>query len=293
MQKYLESENIKNVPSKYKKIVQNYQRITSATEFYVDVLHNLDMKRIVDEMAVLVSDYPVDGGYFHAFPYTGLIYIHDAMTPKEMLKYIKSERLGNKSLYAALRPSKNKLLRFNIGTMSILHGFEGQNADEFIQHYVGWILDTERKEIWQMDSIGKNIGGLDIDFTGLTKFLRVMYPKYTIQKYEICSGCGLYEPLEDVKLYKQNIFCHTWLLKQIFEFIVMFTQDKMEPSEYFQYVSNSCQSEENNLIEIKKFAMFAFDEFIATNGEILPKDFGYIITNKGIMKKIDNDYAFQ
>ena len=70
--------------------------------------------------------------------------------------------------------------RYNVAILNISYGYrdnmipEEIDDDVNIPHYLGYILDNEKKEIWLLDSLTDNV--LTEKKTGFLKFAKSLYP---------------------------------------------------------------------------------------------------------------------
>lgn len=255
-------------------------------DVYAEVLNSLDYSQIVNEMLIVVFDKDPEDTDFYVFPYPGMLrFGYD--TDKKGFEKLLKKKMKRKFLSTVLKP--NKKHRYNIGFLSVAHGYEEEihgkrsftqilEEDGLIGHYLGYILDNKTKEVWMFDSLSTN--PLTDNNVGFENFIEYLYPDYTQRSYNICSGCGSYEPLMDVAMDEQNIFCHTWTLYYIY-LVLVGVKNGISIENVFVHLENSCQSEKENLITIKNFARYLWDEYVWQEGmEQLPDEFMYIYNPK-------------
>jgi len=261
-------------------------KIKLATQdVYAEMLNTRNFSQIINEMLIVIFDLNPEDTDFYVFPYLGMLRF-GYRTTNQQFKKILSAKL-NKKLYSTwLKP--NKKYRYNIGYLSIPHSYDEEehgdhtldqilNEDGLIGHYLGYVLDNKTKTVWLMDSLSSNPLESEV---GFDHFLSYLYPEYTQKSYSICSGCGAYEPLMDVVMDEQNIFCHTWTLYYIY-LVMVGHKNGIEIDRVFEYLANDCKTEKENLILIKSFARYLWDEYILDEGvDELPEEFSYIYVPK-------------
>jgi hypothetical protein len=163
---------------------------------------------------------------FSVFPFPGII---DDLSPMTLKKTFK--------------PQLNK--RYNVGIYAIKEGGD---------HYLAFILDNKKKELWPFDSLET------FSLDRMERFYNMLYPDYNMETTKICSGCKKYEPLRSDNISSedyvdQNIFCHTWSLWFIYQMLQGIKSGKtME--QLFDLLDNSCGSPRENLLTIKSFALW-------------------------------------
>lgn len=249
------------------------EQIYKATERYADAINQYNLGGIVQQFA---NKY-----------YSGQVYVFDYIgwlpfgpdTPPERIKTMKLWQ-KRKLFRTAVKP--NNRFRYNVGMLSVSHGYrEGmtpaQAGDELILHYLGFVLDNQKKEVWLLDSLSQN--PITQDNTGLVNVMRTVYPNYTLRGINICSGCGQYEPYQDVELLEQNIFCHTWTLYFLY-MIIKGIYMGLEVSTVVDYLNNHCMSPAQNLVFIKSFAKYVYTDFLAEDRP-LDEAFSYIFIPVG------------
>lgn len=250
------------------------QYIYKATENYVEALKQYDISQIVREF---VNKYY--SGQIYVFDYIGwLPFGRD--TPSEKIKKMKIWKKRN-LLRTWVKP--NLRYRYNIGILNVSHGYKEemtveQARDELIFHYLAFILDNEKKEVWILDSLAQD--PIVEDSTGFVNVIRTIYPNYTIRSMQICSGCGRYEPYQDNDLWEQNIFCHTWTLYFLYSIIKSISLG-YEIDVAIDYLSNNCMRPAENLLLIKSFAKYVYDNFLAED-KPLEMEFSLIFLPKFI-----------
>lgn len=251
-------------------------------DVYAEALNSLDFQKVINEMLIVVFDLEPQDTDFYVFPYLGMLRFGDESSDEDFSKIMK-KKLKRKFYSTHLKP--NTKYRYNIGYLSVPHGYSEElhgkhsferilDEDGLIGHYVAFILDNKTKEVWVVDSLSKN--PLTDSNIGIENFLQYLYPNYTQRSYDICSGCGSYEPLYDEVMDEQNIFCHTWTLYYIFTILVGVKKGESLEN-IFVYFENSCGTEKANLILIKNFARYVWDEYVWQEGmPELPEEFMYI-----------------
>lgn len=235
------------------------QQIYDATENYVDILKQYDISQIVQQFANKYYS-----GQVYVFDYIGWLPF-GVNTPSEKITKMKLWQKGKQSrkfFKTLVKPNLN--YRYNIGILNISHGYEEGMTMEYIKenliyHYLGFILDNEKKEVWILDSLAQD--PIREDATGFVNVIRTIYPEYTLKSMQICSGCGRYEPYQDNDLRGQNIFCHTWTLYFLYVIIkAIFLGYEIDAA--INNLNNNCMTPAANLMYIKSFAKHVYDNFL-------------------------------
>lgn len=224
------------------------------TNYYAEeFIKAYDMKLIIREFVkhyklknVAVFDYL---GWLPFGEYTSLEDIRNMKTWDTEIPIVKKAR-------------PNYRYRYNIGVLSISHGYldemtPQEAGEQLILHYLAYILDNKTKEIWLFDSLSSDPANEEI--TGFANFARAIYPKYEIRGMQICSGC-VYEPVQDVEMHNQNIFCHTWSLYFIF-MVLKGLKSKQTIEQTIEKLNRTCGTPQYNLRKVKQFAYFIVKEF--------------------------------
>lgn len=216
--------------SKYMNSSPQFQ-ISNASHIYNDQITSkkgYDISLIIETMiAVLDDESKTLDSQFAVFPFPATI---EDISPDKLKKMFK--------------PQLNK--RYNIGIYAIKTGGD---------HYLAFILDNQRKELWAFDSLATRSLDRKISANLYVK----LYPKYRLKTTDICSGCEKYEPLASDKLLEdyvdQNIFCHTWSLWFIYQ-MLQGIKSGTTIETLFLLLDNSCGYPRENLITIKKFILW-------------------------------------
>jgi len=165
-----------------------------------------------------------------------------------------------------VKPKLN--FRYNIGILNISHGYREemtveQALEELIFHYLAFVLDNQTKEVWILDSLAQD--PIRENSTGFVNVIRTIYPDYTLRSMQICR----YEPYQDVQLLGQNIFCHTWTLYFLYAIIAGISMD-YEIVDSIGLLNDTCKRPQENLIFIKSFAKYIYDNFLAEDKPLDP-----------------------
>jgi len=226
-------------------------RILDASHKYISEFHQYDVKTIIETIISHINQNL--RRYFYVFQYPGWINIR-TRDINNVTAYN-----SNKKITSIFKPRMGS--PYNIGMFAIDLG-----AD----HYLSFILDTKKKEIWLFDSLASKPEDYYVNF--MTK----LYPGYKIKGVHICSGCGKFEPLyhdlEREEYVKQNIFCHTWSLWFIYQ-VVKGLNMNIPIENTVEILNRSCGTPRENLIRIKQFIHFISTKILEID---LPEEFAYI-----------------
>jgi hypothetical protein len=213
--------------SKYMNSNPQFQ-ILNASHIYITEMQKYKISLIIETMITVLDDENKTlDSQFAVFPFPGII---DNVTS---------------TLKKLFKPQLNK--RYNIGIYAIRKGGD---------HYLSFILDNQRKELWAFDSLATR----SLERPLSQQIYRQLYPKYSPKTTDICSGCEKYEPVwsdneEQYNYVDQNIFCHTWSLWFIYQ-ILQDVKSGNSIEHLFLLLNNSCGTSLENLITIKKFILW-------------------------------------
>ena len=253
--------------------MSDIEQIYLATQNYADTINEYDLGEIVKQFANKYYS-----GQVYVFKYIGWLPFGINTTPDK----IEKMKLWEKPTYFKTAVKPRTKFRYNIGMLSVSHGYKDKMTVAYarknlIFHYLGFVLDNKKKEVWLLDSLSSN--PVLEDDTGFVTVIKTIYPKYTIRGINVCSGCGQYEPYQDFELEEQNIFCHTWTLYFLY-MIIKGIYMGLEVSTVVEYLNNHCMSPSQNLMFIKSFAKYIYSDFLAEDTP-LDEHFSYIFLPVG------------